>query len=133
MRIGLRTTISRAPVLDAGRLRGELRDLATDTARQIRDRTRSGRDVAGVPFQPKADGSPSRLVDTGAMVRSLRPRDVGDKRFTIGPNRGRQSVKALAHQHGGRGRPKREWLGLSQRQIDEAAQRVAQAVGKDHQ
>ena len=104
-------------------LAAELPRLAADLAGDIRRRTASGRDVSGKPFRPKRDGSRSTLQDTGRMVRSLRPVQVTDRGFTLAPTGKRnQRVGALAHQRG------RRWVGASDRQIDEATARIADAA-----
>ena len=106
-----------------------MRGIGRDLAKGIRDRTRSGRDVRGVPFQRRVDGSPSNLRDSGRMLRSVRARKHWPRGFTIAPSQAVQNL-ARAHQRGKGGMPVREWFGLSERQINEAAERVRDAYMK---
>ena len=106
-------------------LAAALPDLAGDLAREVRDRTATGRDVAGRQFPRKANGEPSTLQDTGRMVESFRPREVSDSGFTLAPAAAERR-KAYMHQTG-RGVPKREWVGVDARQVDEAVEAVATA------
>ena len=128
MKLGMRAELS-PPLADTLPLRDGLRaalpDVASDLARGVRDRTADGRDVAGRTFPPKANGSPSTLRDTGAMVRSFRPERVTDTGFVLAPARSERR-KAALHQLG-RGVPRREWVGLDARQVDEAVRRVTDA------
>ena len=127
MDIKMKTTVTRSTFPDEGAVAREIRDLATDTARQVRDRTAAGRDVSGGRFEPKEDGTPSTLQDSGDMIRSFRPAAVTAKGFRLQPSR-RESYKALLHQSG-RGRfPRRLWIGLSPSQIARAQDRVARAL-----
>ena len=84
-------------------------------ARGIRDRTESGRAVAGRPFRRKADGSPPNLIDTGQMVESLKPTKIRADGFTLAPTGKRN--RAIAHIHQNTGR---EWIGADERQIRDA-------------
>ncbi len=124
----LRMTVSTSPrlseVLPLRRgLAAELPGIAADLAGDIRRRTASGRDVSGKPFRPKRDGSRSTLQDSGRMVRSLRPVQVTDRGFVLAPvGKRNQRIGALAHQRG------RRWVGASDRQIDEARERIADAA-----
>ena len=123
----MRTKIERSTFPDEAAVGREVRDLATDTARQVRDRTASGRDVSGGRFEPRADGSPSTLYESGDMIRSFRPAGVTAKGFRLQPSR-KQSYKALIHQTG-RGRfPRRLWIGMSPSQIARARDRVTRAL-----
>ena len=111
----------------------ELPRLASDLARGVRDRTLDGRDVAGRTFPPKADGSPSTLRDTGAMVESFRPERLDKRGFVLAPASRAERRRAALHQLG-RGVPERRWVGLDARQVDEAVEAVATAeTGKDRQ
>ena len=115
-------------------LPSELRSIGREIAKQIRDRTRSGRDVRGVPFPEKADGSPSNLRDSGRMLRSLRARKFWPRGFTIAPSQPVQNL-AARHQSGKGGMPKREWIGFSPRQIQEMTDRIVSVYlrKRDHQ
>lgn len=103
-----------------------MRGIGRDLARQIRQRTKSGRDVNGIAFKPKADGSPSNLRDSGKMIASLRARRFWSRGFEISPSRKFQDL-AARHQFGKGKYPKREWIGLSEQQINEAAERIKAA------
>ena len=103
-----------------------MRGIGRDLARQIRQRTKAGRDVRGIPFAAKADGSPSNLRDSGKMIASLRARKFWPRGFEISPSRKYQDL-AARHQLGKGRYPKREWIGLSERQINEAAERIKAA------
>ena len=107
-------------------LRRALPRIADSMSRGVRDRTASGRDTRGRRFAPKADGSPSRLTDTGRMVASFGTASMRPAGFTLGPG-SREHAKAGAHQTGARGLPRREWIGVSRRQIDQAVEQVATA------
>ena len=120
MRISIRTT-------DTGRvelpdLRPALDTIAADWTRGIQDRTRRGRDARGVPFRPKRDGSPSRLIDSGRMVGSLRA-DVGDKGFRLAPAAGRDATVAAINEARGR-----TFVAASERQIEDARRAVVDAL-----
>ena len=104
-------------------LPSELRAIGRRVAKQIRDRTRSGRDVRGIPFAKKADGTESSLRDSGKMLRSLRARKFWPRGFTIAPSQPVQNL-AARHQSGKGGMPKREWIGFSPRQIQEMTDRI---------
>ncbi len=126
MRVSV-TATSTAPLSEALPLRRGLRavmpGVAADMSRSIRQRTEGGRDVAGRPFRRKKDGSRSTLQDTGAMVKSLKPRQVTDRGFTLKPTgRRNERIAALAHQTG------RRWVGASERQIDAAREKVTEAA-----
>ena len=110
------------PVTLTGDLRGLLEDISDTWTSQIRQRTRSGKDADGRPMRRKADGSVSRLHDSGQMLGSLRA-DVGDRGFKIAPTGARNIVIARTHQRGGR-----RWAGASEQQIEEARDRVADAL-----
>ena len=57
------------------------------------------------------------------MLRSFRPVQIDDRSFTLAPVGARnQRVGAVAHQRG------RRWVGASDRQIDEATVRIADAA-----
>ena len=125
MRIRMKATIGeRSPL--APFLPSELRAIGRDVAKQIRQRTRSGRDVNGQPFERLASGEPSRLRQSGKMLRSLRARKFWRRGFQISPS---QPVRNLArrHQLGKGNMPKRTWIGFSERQIQEMADRATAA------
>ena len=65
-------------------LRDVLTDVAADWTREIRDRTRAGRDATGRQMRPRADGSPATLTDTGRTLASLQP-DVHEGGFRLLP------------------------------------------------
>ena len=106
-------------------LRRALPRIAADLSRSVRDRTAGGRDVRGRRFARKADGSPSTLRDTGKMIKSFGTASMRPTGFTLGPS-GAERRKAVMHQTG-RGVPRREWVGVDARQVDQAAERVASA------
>ncbi len=123
------------PLADVLPLRSGLRSampgIASTMARSVRDRTASGRDVDGRPFRRRADGSPSTLRDTGRMVESFQPVEVGDRSFRLAPA-GRQERRRAALHQLGRGVPRREWVGADAGQIEAAREAVATAeTGKD--
>ena len=118
---------SSAPLRDVLPLRrglaAALPAIAADLARGIRRRTEAGRDVSGRPLRPKRDGSASTLHDSGRMVASLRPTQIGERSFTLAPTgRRNQRVAALAHQTG------RRWVGADETQIDAATERVTESM-----
>ena len=78
-------------------LRGVLDDIASDWTTEIRQRTRSGRDADGRQMRRRADGSVSRLHDSGAMLGSLRPTTVDDRGFQIAPTGARNAIVARTH------------------------------------
>ena len=129
MRAGMSVRMS-PPLADVLPLRSGLRDVlpqvARDVSRGVRDRTAGGRDVDGRPFARKADGSPSTLKDTGRMVESFKPQTVTDQSFRLAPDRGERR-KAVMHQRGIGRIPRREWVGVDARQVDEAVERVLDA------
>ncbi|MCD4829621.1 MAG: hypothetical protein K8R90_09375 [Candidatus Cloacimonetes bacterium] len=88
-----------------------LRALAPVLVRGIVRRTRRGLDVEGRPFVPKGDGSMARLHSSGAMLAALRSVAIPGG-VAIGFGDSRQSAKAAAHHSGGRGRPRRRFVGL---------------------
>ena len=106
-------------------LRRVLPSLAADLSRGVRSRTLAGRDVSGRTFAPKADGAPSTLRDSGAMVRSFGLRDLRATGFVLAPGK-RERRKAAAHQSG-KGVPVRAWIGLGRNQIERARAAVADA------
>ena len=108
--------------VDRPDLRDTLSRVADDWTHQIADRTRSGRDVDGRQLRPKADGAPSRLHDTGALLASLRA-DVGETGFTIAPTGKRNRQIAAIHQNTGRA-----FMGASADQIDSACRAVVEAL-----
>ena len=83
--------------------------------------------MRGRAFKPLASGAPSRLKDTGAMLRSFGTASTRPTGFTLGPSGKRERRKAAAAQFGLFGLPVRRWIGLSRRAIDQAAERVATA------
>ena len=50
-----------------------LEPLARKLAERIKARTRSGKSARGDTFKAKEDGTRSNLVDTGALLNSLKP------------------------------------------------------------
>ena len=104
-------------------LRAEMPRLAADMASDIRRRTRQGRDVAGRRLRPKKDGTASTLQDTGKMVGSFRPQTVTDTGFVLAPTGRRNRKVAAIHQNTGR-----PWIGVGDRAIEEARERIATAA-----
>ena len=126
MRVSV-TARSTAPLRDTLPLRRGLRaampGIAGDMARGIRQRTESGRDVAGKPFPRKRDGSPSNLIDSGRMVESFEPLAVTDDGFRLAPKGKRNRAVAAIHQATGR-----RWVGADERQIETARERAIEAA-----
>ena len=116
-----------APLRDVLPLRGglanELPRLADHMAGDIRRRTASGRDAAGRRLRPKKDGTASTLQDTGKMVGSFRPQTVTDTGFVLAPTGRRNRKVAAIHQNTGR-----PWIGVTDRAIEEARERIATAA-----
>ena len=128
----IRTTATTSPPLaDVLPLRtglaSELPRLADDLAGDVRRRTAQGRDVDGRRFARLKTGRPSTLQRTGKMVRSFQPREISDTGFTLRPGRA-ETARAAIHQAGSRNLPKRRWVGVTDHQIDEARERIAEAV-----
>ncbi len=111
MRAWATATVERGAFPDAGAVGRLMRPLAERVAKRIRQRTRRGRDVRGRPFRKMADGSRADLRDSGKMIDSFKPRKVTSTGFELAPGR-RESHRALLHQVGIAGRPKRQWIGL---------------------
>ena len=103
-------------------LRGVLDDIASDWTTEIRQRTRSGRDADGRQMRRRADGSVSRLHDSGKMLASLRP-TVDDRGFKIAPTGTRNAIVARTH-----ARSRRQFMGADEQQIADARDRVAAAL-----
>ena len=104
-------------------LRGVLDDIASDWTTEIRQRTRSGRDADGRQMRRRADGSVSRLHDSGKMLASLRPTTVDDRGFKIAPTGTRNVIVARTHQ-----RSRRTFMGASPDQIEDARAAVVEAL-----
>ena len=134
-RLSVKITRPSSPLPGPRLMRQEMRAIGRRIAKEIRDRTRRGRDVYGLPFRPLASGEPSRLRETGKMLRSLRARRFHDRGFVIAPSQRWQNL-AAAHQRG-RGTPRRQWVGVTRGQIEtfvRAARRAfyrAYLKGKD--
>ena len=105
-----------------------LRALGPKLALGVATRTRRGVDVDGRPFAPRADGSPSRLNESGAMLSSMRAMSAPGG-VAIGFGDPRQAAKAAAHQSGGRGRPARRFFGLDAQQRREVQQQLDNLLG----
>ena len=106
-------------------LRPVLDDISTTWRSEIIARTRSGRGADGRAMRRRADGSTSRLHDTGEMLGSLRA-VVDDRGFTIAPTGRRNTIVARTHQ-----RTRRQFMGADEQQISDARQAVADAIQGD--
>ena len=88
-----------------------LRRLGGSVARGIAARTRAGRDVNGQPFVACANGQPSRLPRSRALLSSLRSTAIPGG-VAIGFAGAAQERKAAAIQCGTGNRPARVFFGL---------------------
>ena len=105
-------------------LEAALPEIAADLADEVRVRTQTGHDVSGYEFEPKRDGEPSNLHQTGAMVASFKPLKVTDRGFVLGIRDRKQRAKAKMHQDGIGALFRREWIGLDEDQVERFAERV---------
>ena len=112
--------------LDHG-VRRTLPAIAQEWVEHVRTRTEAGKDADGHRFQPRKDGSPSNLVDSGDMLDGFGVQQVTAGGFTLAPDR-RQQHKALAHQRGTGTAPRRAWVGVDDRTVREARDRIATAA-----
>ena len=110
------------PIAIPGDLRPVLDDIARQWTAEIVARTRSGRGADRRAMRRRADGSVSRLHDSGAMLNSLRP-TVSDRGFKIAPAGRRNRTIAAIHQATGR-----RWAGASPDQIADARAAVVEAL-----
>ena len=106
MLITPRVTIHRNGPPGRGGLRGIMPKLAFDIARDIRDRTASGRDVDGRAFTPHPGGKRSDLRQTGQMVASFGIQKVTPNRIVLAPG-GKHTARAYSNQTGEGNRPAR--------------------------
>ena len=116
------TTSDTGPVNLPGNLRPVLDTIAADWRSEIIARTPSGKGADGRQMRRRADGTVSRLHDTGAMLASLQA-DVGDRGFSIAPTGRRNRTIAAVHQATGR-----RWAGADERQIADARRAVVDAL-----
>ena len=112
--------------LDNG-IRRTLPAIADEWVDVIRRRTEAGKDADGRPFAPKKDGTPSNLRDTGRMLDGFGVSKIDVGGFTLGPSR-REAAKAYTHQHGSAAVPQRAWVGVDDRTVAEARERIAEAA-----
>ena len=103
--------------------RAALATLGNQLSHETRARTAAGVDADGRKFKRGRFGS-SNLIRTGRMVGGFGIGHVDDKRLVLAPRHSEQ-WKASKHQHGEDGRPRREWVGLSERQVDLAVGKIA--------
>ena len=103
-------------------LRSTLDTIAADWTTEIRQRTRSGKGADGRQMRRRVDGSPARLTDSGAMLKSLSA-DVDDKGFRLAPSGTRNTIVARTHQ-----RSRRQFMGASPDQIEDARAAVVEAL-----
>ena len=96
--------------------------LAERVARHVRKRTAAGLDVNGRPFKPRADGTPSRLTESGDMIESFQPRRVDDRGFTLAPS-GATAKRAYVHQATGR-----QWVGVEESVIEQHIEELTDAL-----
>ena len=104
-----------------------LPEIAQEWVDHVRDRTRRGIAADGSRFPAKEDGSPSNLVDSGDMLAGFDVVSVGRDGFRLAPDR-RQQHKATHHQRGSGNAPQRAWVGVDDRTVREARDRIAEAA-----
>ena len=127
MKLTATVSISRSGFADPAAVGRLMRPLAERVAKRVRDRTHAGRGASGRRFRKMADGRRADLRDTGDMVESFRPRRVWSRGFELAPAPGRESHKALLHQVGIK-RPKREWVGVTDAEVQRAVHEVTAAL-----
>ena len=125
MGIGIKVTATRDGPPMRSHMRSTLAVLGNQLSGEVRARTAAGVGEDGRKFARGRFG-PSNLIRTGAMVGGYAIEHVDDRRLVLAPA-AREQWKAVKHQHGEDGRPRRPWAGLSKGQIDRAVERIADA------
>ena len=123
MGIGIKMTVTRDGPPMRANTRAALAALGLKLSGEVRARTASGTGEDGRKFARGRFG-PSNLIRTGRMLGGYAVDRVDDRRLVLAPRHSEQ-WKAVKHQHGEDGRPRRPWAGLSERQIDRAVERIA--------
>lgn len=93
-------------------------DTATLSLDILKSRTKRGIDRFGRNFVNKKNGTPSNLVDTGAMLNSIRVR-TSKNEIIIEFNDNTQESIANYHIQGTENLPERDFLGFTDSEMDE--------------